>query len=76
MKHPISSVIPAQAGIQSKKYSAQQTKYRFCPATRALFDQLDSCLRGITSDLPACWLSRMASSFINDTIFDLVANQK
>jgi len=28
----------------------------------------DSCLRGITSDLPACGLSRMAGSYINDGI--------
>jgi hypothetical protein len=31
-----------------------------------LFNQLDSGLRRITSDLPACGLSRMASCFIND----------
>lgn len=45
---------------------AQRTNPLCGLATRKLSNQLDSRLRGITSDLPACGLSRMASSFIND----------
>jgi protein-ribulosamine 3-kinase len=40
-------VIPAQAGIQPVKNSAQQTKSkRCCPVARGLFNWLDSRLRG------------------------------
>ena len=35
------------------------------------FNKLDSRFRGITSDLPACGLSRMASSYINDDLFSV-----
>ncbi len=52
MNKPV-SVIPVKTGIQ-------QLKNTFC------LTPLDSRLRGITSDLPACGLSRMASSFTND----------
>jgi hypothetical protein len=36
---------------------------------------LDSGLCRITSDLPACGLSRMASSSINDVILSFMENQ-
>ena len=60
------SVIPAQAGIQHFENPAQRTNPLLGLATREISDQLDSGLRRITSDLPACGLSRMASSSIND----------
>ncbi|MGB8518276.1 MAG: GspH/FimT family pseudopilin [Gallionella sp.] len=40
------SVIPAQAGIQQYKLSAQRIKNRSCPATQAFCYSLDSRLRG------------------------------
>ena len=40
------TVIPAQAGIQRDKHSAQRTTSWFCPAMRELFNQLDSRFRG------------------------------
>ncbi|ADE12738.1 hypothetical protein Slit_2513 [Sideroxydans lithotrophicus ES-1] len=39
------------------------------PLARGFLNHLDSGLRRITSDLPACGLSRMASSSINDVVF-------
>jgi hypothetical protein len=40
--------------------------FRFGTCFARSFFLLDSRLRGITSHLPACLLSGMASSFIND----------
>ena len=39
------------------------------PLRGILFNNLDSHLRGITSDLLACGLSRMASGSINDEVW-------
>ncbi len=40
------TVIPAKAGIQRDKHSAKRTASWFRPATRELFKELDSRLRG------------------------------
>jgi hypothetical protein len=40
------TVIPAQAEIQQEKLSAKQAKSGSCPASQAIFDELDSRLRG------------------------------
>jgi hypothetical protein len=62
-------VIPAQAGIQLIEKSPRSGSIsRLCPL-RGLFFLLDSRLRGITSHLPACWLSGMASSSIRTLNF-------
>jgi hypothetical protein len=42
----------------------------------AILFLLDSGLRRITSDLPACGLSRMASSSFNDGILSFMENIK
>jgi hypothetical protein len=39
------------------------------PLAWKIFKHLDSGLRRITSHLPACWLSGLASGFINDVVF-------
>jgi len=60
------SVIPAQAGIQIIEQASRSETNPLCRPLRGDNDSLDSGLRRITSDLPACGLSRMASSSIND----------
>ena len=62
-------VIPAQAGIQRLYLTCiwvLSTALRW-----SLFIELDSGLRRMTSDLPACGLSRMASCSINDGFFEV-----
>jgi hypothetical protein len=41
--------------------------------TALLINSLEFRLGGITSHLPACWLSGMASSFIEDGLMDNLA---
>ncbi|HEX5338287.1 MAG TPA: hypothetical protein VFW53_07610 [Gallionella sp.] len=59
------SVIPAQAGIQTIQKIPGNAGTK---STALLINPLDSGLRRITSDLPACGLSRMASSLSNDEV--------
>jgi len=61
--------------MASGSISGTTHQIRLCPL-RGTIDKLDSGLRRITSDLPACGLGRMASSSINDVVvvYTFVAN--
>ncbi len=60
------SVIPAQAGIQVVEQASHGETSPLCRPLRGEDVSLDSRLCGITSHLPACGLSGLASSSIND----------
>jgi len=60
------SLVPEQAETRINEQASRSETNPLCRPLRGDIQLLDSRLRGITSDLPACGLSRMASSSIND----------